>query len=297
LVTVEPRRTRIGDPIRLTASCPAPGTWIAVPGENLKPGEKLGNLRILGNDTSVAGSLRLDLGADEPGDLEVPAFSVPFRDASGATQTVAVPAVRVAVTSVLADGDSTSLADLKPPAEVPVPWPWRTLALLAVAVVLAAGATWWLARWLRRKRAPRPAPEVALPPGVTAEAWARGELERLLASRLIENGRLREFHIALADLLRRYLELRFRLPAMERTTEEIGEEMPRALIDGAIVRPTIAALSRCDRVKFAKHAPPREEVDETLFVVREVLDRGAPPLVSVPPPQDARAVDAAGTAA
>ena len=94
---------------------------------------------------------------------------------------------------------------------------------------------------------------------------------------------------------------------MERTTEEIADEMPRALIDATIHRLTIGALSRCDRVKFAKHVPPREEVDETVAQVREILDRGAPaavpatteegPSAAAPPGAPPAAVDAAGTAA
>jgi len=232
-----------------------------------------------------------------------PTFSVAFRDGGGASTTVVIPAARVSVASVLGEGDSTAIADLKPPAELPVPWPWLTLILLGLGVLAGAAATWALARYLRRERAPRPAPEMALPPGVTAEAWAREELERILGAGLLEPGRHREAHSAFADLVRRYLELRFRLPAMERTTEEIGDEMPKALIDGGIVQLTIAALSRCDRVKFAKHVPPSEEVEATVAMIREILDRGAPPAVPDPiaagpsaaePPA---AVDAAGTAA
>jgi len=302
-VGVAPQRARIGDRIRLVASYDAPGAWTAVPGEELAPGQKLGPFRILAADTHAPGSLALDLGPDEAGDLVVPAFSTVFRDAGGATVTVSIPAAHVSVASVLGEGDSTAIADLKPPAELPVPWPWGTLALLGAAVLAAGGAIWALARYLRREPAPRPSPEIALPPGVTAEAWAREELEKILAAGLLAPGRHREAHIALADLVRRYLELRFRLPAMERTTEELGEEMPRALIDASIVRPTIAALAACDRVKFAKHIPHAEEALDTLARIREILDRGAPPAVPaaiVPgsyPAEPPAAVGAAGTVA
>lgn len=302
-VSIQPEQARIGDRIRLTATYAGPGAWTAAPDEALKPGEKLGAFRILASDASVPGALTLELGPDDAGALSVPAFPLVFRDAGGVTVTVAIPSARVTVASVIAEGDSTAIADLKPPAELPVPWPWATLAMLGAAVALAAGATWWLARYLKRERAPKSQPEIALPPGMTPEAWAREELARILAAGLLDPGRHREAHIAIADLVRRYLELRFRLPAMERTTEEIGDEMPRALIDAAIVRLTVGALTRCDRVKFAKHVPPSEEIAETLMQVREILDRGAPPAVPEPvteePPAAAppAAIDAAGTVA
>lgn len=297
-----PDHARIGDRIRLSASYAGAGSWTAAPGDDLKPGEKLGPFRILAADAGVPGVLSLDLGPDETGVLTVPAFQVVFRDAGGVSVTVAVPSAQVTVASVLAEGDSTAIADLKPPAEMTVPWPWGTIALLAAALGLAGVATLWLARYLRRERAPRPAPEIVLPPGMTAEAWAREELAKILAAGLFDAGRHRELHIALADLVRRYLELRFRLPAMERTTEEIGHEMPGALVEGTIVRLTLACLERCDRVKFAKHVPSRDEAEETLAQIREILDRGAPapaPARSEPPETaPPAAIDAtAGTAA
>jgi len=306
-VSVAPEKARIGDRIRLTATYGAPGAWTAAPGEDLKPGAKLGPFRILASDASAPGALTLELSPDDTGALAVPAFELVFRDAGGVSVTVAVPSARVTVASVIAEGDSTAISDLKPPAVVPIPWPWTTLAILAGAVLLAAAATWRLALYLKRARAPKPQPEIALPPGMTPEAWAREELAKILAAGLLEPGRHREAHIAIADLVRRYLELRFRVPAMERTTEEIADEMPRALIDATIHRLTIGALSRCDRVKFAKHIPPREEVDETVAQVREILDRGAPaavpatpeegPRAAAPPGAPPAAVDAAGTAA
>ena len=119
-------------------------------------------------------------------------------------------------------------------------------------------------------------PEEALPPGVTPDVWARAELARILASGLREAGRYRELHIELADLVRRYIELRFRIPARERTTSEIGEEMRLALIDEEITLLATALLARCDRVKFAKHVPQGGEIDETLGIVRRIIERTVP---------------------
>src|SRR5204863_9592667 len=128
----------------------------------------------------------------------------------------------------------------------------------------------------------------------------REELARLVASGLLAEGRHRECHIAMADLVRRYVELRFRLPAMERTTEEIADEMPRALVDDALARLTVGVLARCDRVKFAKFVPPAEEVQDTLARIKEILDRGAPAPAAAPAPSaknPAEPMPASGTAA
>jgi len=186
-----------------------------------------------------------------------------------------VPASRITVRSVLGEGDSTALADLKPPADFATVWPWTTIVASALALAALIAAAVWLVRRLRRPRLPSPKPEQELPPGVTPDAWAREALARLLAKGLVEAGRLREFHIELADLLRRYVELRFRVPALERTTEEIADELARAMVGGEESALTRAALEACDRVKFAKHHPSLEEVRETTERLRQLVERTA----------------------
>jgi hypothetical protein len=183
---------------------------------------------------------------------------------------------------VLGEGDA-SLSDIKPPAELPVPWPWRSIAAGLAAAALLVAVLVAIVRRLRRPLRPAPVPESFLEPGVTADAWARAELDRLLARRLVEAGRVREFHIELADLARRYLELRFRVPALERTTEEIGDEMRRAMLDGDLAVLTRRLLEACDRVKFAKHAPGAGEIEEALGRARELIERTAPSPQERPP--------------
>src|SRR5207245_506058 len=66
----------------------------------------------------------------------------------------------------------------------------------------------------RPKRAAPSAPR--RPPHEIAAA----ELERLRGRRLVEHGAFKEYYSALSDIVRRYLEDRFKLRAPEMTTEE-----------------------------------------------------------------------------
>ena len=308
---IRPEQGRIGDRFALFVAAEPPSSGTAVESDAIAPGAKLGSFRILEADRTKPGELTLTLTPETTGDLEIPAFDVAFGPPAGpapgpaastpppARSAFHVPATHVKVASVLPSPD-TALADLKPPADLPVPWPWRTIGLAAAGVVAAALALFLLRRFLKRPRQPVPEPEQRLEPGMTADAWARAALEALLAKGHYPAGRIREFHIELADLVRTYLELRFRIPALERTTEEVTDEIRRALLPEEVARSTHEALSRCDAVKFAKHRPEPAQAEATVEIVRRIIAMTVPvasPAAAAPPPPAAPSTQAAESAA
>ena len=273
--SVEPREVTIGDSVRVTVMVGEPGKQTEIVPLAIPKGSELGAFRVLESTGRPDGELVLVLEPTSTGRLEIPSFEVEVRVPGSTARRLRVAPLQVAVNSVLGEGDAT-LADLRPQVELPVPWAWKTMVLWALGIVSAALLAYGIFRWAKRERSPAPRPEQALPPGVTPEAWVRGELEALLARGLVEAGRHREFHIGLADLLRRYLELRYRVPAMERTTEEIELELGRALLPGDAIALTGAVLRRCDRVKFAKHEPVSGEVRDTVELTQRLVDLTAP---------------------
>lgn len=272
-VALEPREARVGDVIRVSVALPGDEPWVAQAPDGMSGGSELGPFRVMAVELGQPRALTLAVTPRETGELELPAFEARFRLGEREAR-VSVPAQKVSVTSLLGEGDAT-LADLKPPAELPVPWPWKTIILSAAGALALAAILWWLIPRLRKPRAAAPVPETLLPPGVTPDAWAHAELQALLARGLVEAGLIREFHIALSDLIRRYLELRFRVPALERTTEEIEDELPRAFAPRGAVGAVVGMLERCDRVKFAKHLPMPTEIAQTIDLARTVLREAA----------------------
>src|SRR5450432_1848896 len=97
---------------------------------------------------------------------------------------------------------------------VPLPhglWPVLLLLILVVAMILA--------RWLWKRR--HPGDTAHVPPPPTPYELAIRELQRLRA----ENPVVEEFYTRLSNIVRHYLEGRFRLHAPERTTEEFLYEV------------------------------------------------------------------------
>lgn len=175
------------------------------------------------------------------------------------------------VTSTLTDSlVKADVRDLKPQAEVPVsPWPWILLGLAVLA--LASGVWWWL-RWRKRPRAeivplapPRPAHEVALE-----------SLSRLESRHLPVDGKFKEYHVQLSEILRRYLEDGFGVAALEETSEEILYDLDRHGFQAAFVTQVRALCEESDLVKFAKHEPTVEECVRSLEHVRDFVVRTIP---------------------
>lgn len=80
------------------------------------------------------------------------------------------------------------------------------------------------------------------------------------------------FFVQLSDIVRRYLEDRFQLRAPEKTTEEFLEVAGGSPDLTAEHRGFLHQfLGYADRVKFARHLPKAEHVDEALAAAEHFL--------------------------
>jgi Domain of unknown function (DUF4381) len=173
--------------------------------------------------------------------------------------------ITVQVHTSIATPDITSLRDptviepLPPQPETEID-PWLSVALSLTLFALAVGAFIW---WRRRHRQ-RP---------VRARQSALRELDRLVALNLPEKNKTEGFHTLLANIVRRYLEREFQLPARRRTTMEFLEVLqscqklpppPQEFLRDFLVR--------CDLAKFARVAATPEECAALANQVREFVE-------------------------
>jgi hypothetical protein len=129
------------------------------------------------------------------------------------------------------------------------------LALVALAVFL----------WRRRKK---PAAEAAPEPAVPADIVAMEALARIERMKLLETGEYKRYYTLVVDAVRHYLERRFGVQAMDRTTHEI-------LTDLDIIRVRIGELEpllqEADLVKFAKFQPDAAAGRQAMDRAREIV--------------------------
>jgi hypothetical protein len=157
-----------------------------------------------------------------------------------------------------------------PPEEVPPALSWyQPLAWIGVVLVLAAlGLVVWevVRRRLRR----------AVP--LTADGWALREFDKISALDLADSEQVERFPILLSDVVRRYLELRFRLHASRQTTAEFLEAMQHAPQLTASQQGLLRSfLERCDLAKFARQTPSPEECQALAGRARSFVEQTAVP--------------------
>jgi hypothetical protein len=144
---------------------------------------------------------------------------------------------------------------------------WKWIALIAAMVAALALLMWWLRR--RSRRIEDAPPEPKLP----ADYVALQELTRIEKLDLLEKGEFKRYYTLVTDAVRRYIENRFLVEAMDRTTGELLD----ALADrGQRVDKLDGLLREADLVKFAKHVPGEDDGTAAMSAAREIVVKTTP---------------------
>jgi hypothetical protein len=266
----------VGDPITLLVSVEhAPGTRVAWPDSlELGPFEILGARAsgpIARDDVSVS-SLTLTLAAYELGELEIPSFQVAVVGPQGDSTLLSSDRFGIRVESVGLD-EGGDIRGLKGPLGIPLS-PVR-IALWALALLLA-GALALAAYRRRRRKGEQPQGRIPAAPPRPPHEVALEALARLEASPLLERGEVKEYHIRVSDILRTYVEGRFRVPALEMTTRDILSGLETVGVEASVKEGFRSFLDRCDMVKFAKHRPDAGTSREVLALGRRLVEETIP---------------------
>jgi hypothetical protein len=196
-----------------------------------------------------------------------------YREAGGEWQTAAWDQIPVEITKEVSSADLKQLHDIRPPIKPPAPPPWPRWPLGVLGAVLLLGLAAGIWRLARRRQ---PAP-----PPLSPQDWALQELDRLDALDLPAQGEINLYHTLLSDTVRRYLELRFQLPASHQTTAEFlraanGFEQ-LTTPHRELLR---AFFERCDLAKFARAVPAPDECAAVAALARSFIAETGPPALA-----------------
>lgn len=175
----------------------------------------------------------------------------------------------LAVHSVAVD-TTQPIKPIKGPMKVPLTFreilPWL---LLALAILLVIGGVFYYLK--KRKKAE---PVFSFKPKLKLKPWeiALTELEKLRAKKLWQQGQIKLYYTELTDILRRYLEARFSILAMESTSAEILHDLlAKPELERAHWDQLGQVLMLADMVKFAKALPLPEENEKSLIRATEFI--------------------------
>lgn len=270
--SVNPREARVGDRLTLTV--------VFVPGSGEKPlpfqPPSFGAFELAGpvvsSTTTEGTAVEIPLATFELDRATIPALTFRYLDAKGRGRTLETPEIPVPVQTVLPP-NAKDLKGLKgKPAPLPFdPRPW----LIALAAAALGAAGFWL--FSRRRRA---AALAAGPPPLPPDVEALRALDALAA---LLDGPAKPYYSALTDLFKRYIERRFGLPAMDRTTTELIPLLKQLPVPSSERSAFRELLETADLAKFARFESPAEERTRHRDQVRAFVEATRPRPAEEPP--------------
>ncbi|MFQ6096768.1 MAG: hypothetical protein ACE5O2_03515 [Armatimonadota bacterium] len=268
--SAQPRRVTVGDIITYTITASfAEGASVQLPGleADLSPFEvrdyQESEARTR-HGRAITGTYKLALF--ETGPHDIPSIEVRWRLRNGEEGSEKTAPVSITVVSVLG-GNTGDIRDIKGPRDAQ---PGHlTEVIVGVAAVAAVAILVILGVWARR-RGPVTRQEPAPPPR-PPDAVALEMLQRLADSTLLAEERVKQYYSELSDIVRQYVEGRYDVPALERTTDELLGDLRHRWMPRATMAELAALLRDCDLVKFAKWRPERARAQDAVATAIRIV--------------------------
>ncbi len=176
--------------------------------------------------------------------------------------TLNIPSRFLEVTTVPIDTTTFVPYDIKPQFKYPVtfreiiPWGLGLLLLLVLAFLI-----YKMVKNHRENKTLLGRPKIIDPPHIVALR----ELEKIRGEKLWQNNKEKQYYTEISDTLRRYLEGRFSIQAMEKTSNEILEVLQKERVEKRDFEELKGLFSLSDLVKFAKYRPAQQENEEAIL--------------------------------
>jgi hypothetical protein len=277
---LEPGSILIGDQVNFSLSFSFPvGTQVVWP--SLKD-TILGNIQVISRskvDSALSAdkkslqlSQKLRLTCFDSGFYTIPPIRFYYRKLPDTTIRFEQTDISILTVHTLAVDTTLAIKPIKGPVKIPysfleyLPWIFAGIIFIVIAVFL-------IYYYLQRRKGE---PIFLLRPGVKYQPHelALMELEKLRLKKLWQSGKPKDYHTELTDILRKYIEDRFRLMAMESTSSEILADLEEKT---AVTRESRELLGRvltmADLVKFAKYTPLPEDHELSMDAAMDFINK------------------------
>ena len=201
------------------------------------------------------------VSAYDSGKFRLGPQQIVYKNPAGVIDTLLTDSVLVSVTTLPVD-TTKAIKPIKSPLKVP--YSWNEFIPYFIGVGVAALIAVALIYYLRRRKKKPPVVIERPKPRDPPHLWAKKELKKLEEEKLWQKDRVKEYYSRLTDILRLYLEYRFRWFALESTTEEISGRIGDYDIGEEAREKLHAILASADLVKFAKLLPVPNENDQAM---------------------------------
>ncbi len=207
-------------------------------------------------------------GYDSAG-VTIPPIPVMYKSANDTTiHTAATNEVQFTIRTVKVN-TKDGIKDVKKPIRIPLDW--KIILMWILIAIIVIGLVYYLyLRYAKKKSQIQHVHKVVkLPPHVIA----LNSLQKLEEKKLWQQGKIKEYHSEITEIIRRYFEERFNFPALELTTSEAMELLNQRKDTEPIRSITYDFLTNADLVKFAKFTPMVSLNEEMLKQAYSIVNK------------------------
>ena len=185
-------------------------------------------------------------------DVSIPPIPVGYKAGKDTTTLIAYTNPVNFTVHTLEVKANEEIKDVKEPIRIPLDWRLLLLYILIALFVIV------LARYLylrHKKKLEEESKRTRPAPKIPSYLTALNSLHELEEEKLWQKGYVKEYHSTITEIIRRYFEDRFYLPALELTTSEAMRKLRNRNDAYEILLITEEFLNNADLVKFAKYKP------------------------------------------
>lgn len=214
------------------------------------------------NPNVIQQHIQLTITAFDSGYYAIPPFKF-ILNKDTANPLVTEPLL-LSVNTIPTDTALVKIKDIKPPYDEPFDWKWYLPYIYTIGGVLILVTILIIVLVRLSKRKPVEMPVVDDTPKIPPHVIAFERLEKIKAEAIWKENRIKEYYSAIADTIRLYIEQRFKINALELTSDEILHIFKSQVVDQESKNKLFQILTLSDFVKFAKQIPVEAEHTLTL---------------------------------
>ena len=274
-VTVSPQKTVIGKNVKIVIAVNLQKGETAYPPESVKTPEDVelkpsGDSSIKKNDDGTATQkFIVTLTPYTIGEIVIEPIKYSVSNATGQIEERVTNSITFIVESVRKE-ERDKPKDIRQSVDVKPRWRQFLLDIAMLLAAIVAGVLLW--RWWSKREKVEAVQEVSVAPEKLPHEIAYERLETLKAQKQKGEVEKREFFFNVSEIVREYLENRFPILALERTTPELKTEFKNGFLADKIKSELFNLLELCDFVKFAKTEPKDEWAEKSIAQAVEFVD-------------------------
>ena len=164
---------------------------------------------------------------------------------------------------------SADIKDIKQPIRIPFDWVFWGIILLVLLVIA-------LIAYLLYKKFRKPIEEIKFvkrTPPVPIHIFALRALDKLDEKKLWQQGKIKDYHSEITEIVRHYFEARYNFNSLEMTTAQSMQVLNRVMDNQVLIDTTQKFLENADMVKFAKFVPLPSVNEEMMKQAYDIVQK------------------------